>query len=159
MSDCVTRSITGHVSPLSTIPRVALAMPLYANAVTPTDVPCAVLQIDCLAWPASFCSDRRHLIRIMVDRRKRHLFDAPKASSRLLEGVSQFGLSAVSRSRPAIYACVVRSGGQDWPKTTAFGRREAALTAASTARGSIGPEALPRFCRPTALDHSVTNGE
>ena len=78
MFDYARRSIIGPVSPPSTIPRVALAMLLYANAVTPTDVPCAVLQTDCLAWPASFCSDRRHLIRTMVNRRKRHLFDAPK---------------------------------------------------------------------------------
>jgi hypothetical protein len=78
MFGCATQSITGHVSPPSTIPSLALAMPLYASAATRTDVPSVVSQTGCLAWHACCCNARRCLIRSLVDRPHRTgpLFEA-----------------------------------------------------------------------------------
>src|SRR5271166_5046800 len=63
--------------------------------------------------------------------------------------VSSFGWSAVSPPRPEDRQRAARSGGQDWPQATV--RREAVLTAASTARASIRSEALSTSCCSTPI--------
>ena len=76
-SDCVIRSITGHVSPPSAIPSVAPDILRCANVATRTVVLSVVSRIDCLPWHVSFCSDRRSLIRTLADLpRNRPLFKA-----------------------------------------------------------------------------------
>ena len=121
MSDCVTRSITGHVSPLSTIPTVALATPRSANAATRTDAPSAVSQTGCLAWHVPFCGDRRCLIRTLLDRPHKTGTIARRANNVFW----LMFLSSVKR-RFSVPACWItpaprHSGGQDWPKATAKG--------------------------------------
>src|SRR6516162_6661417 len=66
-SDCATRSTTGHVSPPSAIPSVVPDILQCANVATRTVVLSVVSRIDCLPWHASFCSDRRCLIRTLAD--------------------------------------------------------------------------------------------
>src|SRR5207249_2927327 len=68
-SDCVTRSITGHVSPPSAIPSVAPDILRCANVATRTDGLSVVSRTDCLPWHVSFCSDRRCLIRTLAELR------------------------------------------------------------------------------------------
>src|SRR5271166_2629059 len=138
MFDYATRSITGPVSPSSTIPRAIAAMSHYASAATRTVVPCAASQTDCSTWLASSCSDRRRLTRSLVSRlHNKQVGGSTPANTCLL---SSFGWSAVSPPRPEDRQRAARSGGQDWPQATV--RREAVLTAASTARASIRSEAL-----------------
>src|SRR5271166_1573435 len=65
--------------------------------------------------------------------------------------VSSFGWSAVSPPRPEDRQRAARSGGQDWPQATV--RREAVLTAASTARASIRSESP---VAQAAVEHRYT---
>ena len=67
------------------IPKAVAAMSHSANAVTHTGEPCAVSQTDCLAWPVSFCGDRRRLIRSLVSRpHETSRFDAHRSLLRFL---------------------------------------------------------------------------
>jgi hypothetical protein len=58
---------TGHVSPPSAIPSVALDILRCVNVATRTVALSVVSRIDCLLWHVSFCSDRRCLIRTLAD--------------------------------------------------------------------------------------------
>ena len=134
MFGCATRCIIGHVPQPNTTQKLSPSMPLYGGAATRMAELCAVLQTDYWVWLAYFCGDRRRLTRSSLSR--------PAKQHRSKHDKVQFLSSAGAPFlRPGLQngRRVARSGGQDWPKAIAE-RREAVLTAASTARGSIRSE-------------------
>src|SRR6516225_9951522 len=111
-SDCATRSTTGHVSPPSAIPSVVPDILQCANVATRTVVLSVVSRIDCLPWHASFCSDRRCLIRTLADLPHNGGHYSKRAKTSRGQGeVSLFGLSA----RFSVPACEIDTA----PRTAA----------------------------------------
>src|SRR5215831_9792104 len=128
--DCATLSIIGHALPLSTITKAALATPHCVDAGTHTDAPSAVSQTDSLQWRACSCNDRLCLTLISV---KPPHHKAPFLSHPDNRCFS-VRLRAVSPSRPAGQQRAAHRRRSRLAVGHRRRRRNAVLTAASTAR-------------------------
>jgi hypothetical protein len=146
MRDCAALSIIGRVLRPSTILRVALGMRLFADAATRMGVRSVVSQTDCSPWRAFSCNDR-HCLILTLARRARHKGPISLAwarKSRLTSpiavgfcDVSWFGVGRFSVPACGSAACRAQRLSR-LAEGHRSRRREAVLTAVSTARRSIG---------------------
>ena len=137
--DCATLSIIGHALPLSTMTRAGLATPQCVDAGTRTDVLSAASQIDSLQWLASSCNDRLCFTPTSArppDHKRPFVFDQDNRCF----SVRPQGRFSVPTCRTTLRRAQLRSRLAGGHRRS---RRNAVLTAASTARGSIGPELQP----------------
>ena len=131
--DCATLSIIGHALPLSTMTRAALATPHCVDAGTRTGVLSAASQIDSLQWLASSCNDRLCLTPTSArppDHKRPFVFDQDNRCF----SVRPQGRFSVPTCRTTLRRAQRRSRLAGGHRRS---RRNAVLTAASTARTSI----------------------
>src|SRR5690348_3182321 len=141
--DCAIPSIIGHGLLLSTMTSAALATPHYVDGGTPMDALFAALQIDCSQWHASSCSDRLCLIPTSA-RLPAHktTLSAPAGQLVFLSSTSGPFL------RPDLRKTLRRA--QRWSRLAGGHRRrrrDAVLTAASTAPTSIRSGTAANACQ------------